>query len=307
MPPERPLIVLLLVTRNEAGILRLNLAHHLAWGIDHIGVCDNNSDDHTQEVIRSFGDRVSSLMFDDFSNRQHYRMRCLDQITTTMGRRPDWIGVSDTDEFFWAPGTGAHRILQSVPPDVVAATSEQKLFVPTEVDPAAGVVYSRLLYRAATVDSPFHRSYREGKSFYRGAWLKQISSEHRCHEVPHPEWNFPEALVHHYMITDADHFVDKVRRLSAWRRDFRIRGSKAFEQLFRAIMGRDQAPFVADFKQNWWRILEHEGEAGLRAYYNQHFRVSKAALGAALQAGELVLDREFADYKSQTLAAGSVP
>lgn len=304
MARERALVVLMLTTRDEADVLKQNLEHHLAEGIDHVGVCDNRSRDDTQEVIRSFGDSVSSLVFEDFSRRQAFRMRCLERVAERLGRRPDWIGVADTDEFFWAPQANLPELLADVPPDVVAATSRQKLFVPTEEDAETGPVYGRMCHRTAKDDSPFHHGHREGKTFYRGAWLRRITSEHRSHEVPHPEWRFPVALVHHYMVRDADHFVKKVRRLSAWREHSWLQGSALFDRGYRAIMRRPQTPFVAGFKREWWRVLQQGGEQGLRSYYQEHVQVSRSRLRSALQAGHLACDAAFADFKSQRSRTG---
>ena len=44
------MIVLLLVTQNEADLLRWNIRHHLEWGVDHVAVADNNSTDATAAV-----------------------------------------------------------------------------------------------------------------------------------------------------------------------------------------------------------------------------------------------------------------
>src|SRR5437867_681302 len=96
------MIVLLLVTQNEADMLRLHLEHHLTWGVDHVCVADNASTDETAEVARSFGSAVTHVRFDDFGERQRVRTRMLRDLDLRFGRAA-WVGVSDTDEFWWAP------------------------------------------------------------------------------------------------------------------------------------------------------------------------------------------------------------
>src|SRR4051812_13454597 len=103
------MIVLLLVTQNEAELLRWNLHHHLAWGVDHVAVADNNSTDDTPDIVRELGDAASYQRFDDFHDRQLVRTAMLDAIRE---RHPvEWAGVADTDEFFWGPGPGMAGVL----------------------------------------------------------------------------------------------------------------------------------------------------------------------------------------------------
>ena len=56
------MIVLLLTTKNEAEVLRLNLEHHLSWGVDHVVVCDNDSTDDTPDSSRSAVVRLSGFV-----------------------------------------------------------------------------------------------------------------------------------------------------------------------------------------------------------------------------------------------------
>lgn len=298
------MIVLLLTTKNEANVLRLNLEHHLSWGVDHVAVCDNESEDDTPDVVRAFGDAASTLVFHDFAERQRHRMECLEAVRAKHGTI-DWVGVSDTDEFHWAPDTTLPELLATAPPEVVAVTFHQKLFLPTEDDAAEGPVYARQLYRTGSYDSPLHRSYREGKTFYRGAWLTSITSEHVCHEVPHAPFSPPEPVVHHYMIRDEDQFVMKVRRLTAWRQRKGLRSKLWYHKLRKLLRLPPETPFVAAFKEEWWRALRDGGEAGLREYYRTRYRIQSADLPRRVAAGDLVRDDAFANWRTSTPTAGS--
>ncbi len=292
------MIVLLLTTQNEADVLRLNLAHHLAWGVDHVAVCDNESTDATQAVVREFGDAVTSTVFPDFAERQRVRMALLGRVKERLSGRVAWVGVADTDEFFWSPTGTMADLLADVPPDVVAVTFHQKLFLPTEDDAEDGPVYARQLHHTGHYETPLHRSYREGKTFYRAAWLQRITSEHRCHEVPHPEWGPDGPIVHHYMIRDEDQFLMKVKRLTSWRPRKGVK-SKLWYHKARAAVGMPpETPFVAGFKEEWWNVLQEGGEDGLRAYFRTRYRIQSADLPAYLESGELVRDDAFADWKA---------
>jgi glycosyltransferase involved in cell wall biosynthesis len=91
------MIAMLLTTQNEADILRLNIEHHLSWGVDHIFVADNASTDDTRDVIASFGTSVSTKVFSDTKKRHRVRMEGLEALKRR--HKVDWAGVSDTDEF----------------------------------------------------------------------------------------------------------------------------------------------------------------------------------------------------------------
>lgn len=291
------MIVLLLTTRNECDVLRLNLQHHLGWGVDHVCVADNASEDATAEVVRAFGRSVSYVRFGDFARRQSVRTHMLREAEARHGRAA-WVGVSDTDEFWWTPAAGAPHLLRDVPADVPCATFRQKLFLPSESDAPSGPVYARLLHRAGSERSRLFRSYPEGKSWYRGAALRRVASEHRNPDVPGAVWWHPEPALHHYMIRDEDQFVMKVRRLAAWRPRTGL-ASKRWYHRVRALSGmRPPRPFVAAFKREWWDVFERGGEAALREYFRTSYRVRTEDLPRHLEAGELVRDTAFAEFRA---------
>jgi hypothetical protein len=119
---------MLLVTQNESELLRANIRHHLDWGVDHVGVADNNSSDGTAAVAREFGDAVSYRTFDDFHVRQTVRTEMLDALRAQ--HRVDWVGVADTDEFYWSDGaSGMGDLLATVPSDVVGVILDLILLV----------------------------------------------------------------------------------------------------------------------------------------------------------------------------------
>jgi hypothetical protein len=292
-------IVLLLVTKNEGEMLRHNIAHHLDWGFDHVAVADNRSEDETPDVLREFGDHVSSVSFKDFIERREIRMRMLDDLKDRFGRALEWAAVSDTDEFWWAPTAGVGELLASVPDDLVAVNFDQKLYLPTELDRTAGPVFVRRVHRTSGAASPLHTSYEQGKSFYRVSWLPAIDDEHWCRQVPHARWRHDEPALHHYMIQDEEQFVMKVRRLTAWQ-TARRRRVESIKNVGRRLARRPvPSPVSRDFKATWWSIYQEGGEEGLRSYYRSGYTLSADAVSAALEAGDLVHDPGFADHVAE--------
>src|SRR5215203_5315742 len=103
-------VVGLMMVRNEADILRINVLHHLAQGIDRFLIVDNGSTDGTDHVLRELarGGRVHWTR-DDGPYRQA-------EITTELAREAwrsgaDWVVPIDADEFWYAPRGEFRRVL----------------------------------------------------------------------------------------------------------------------------------------------------------------------------------------------------
>ena len=293
------MIVLALVTQNEADLLRWNIQHHLHWGFDHVAVADNFSTDDTADVVREFGTAASYQRFPDFHDRQLVRMAMINDVREQA--HVDWAAVADTDEMFWAPGAGPRDLLASAPPDIVAVNFDMKLFVPTALDPPDVPVFVSRIYRSSSSASPLHTSYRAGKSFYRGDWLTEITDEHWCTEVPHPVFRHVEPAVHHYMIQDEDQFVQKVKRLMSWARP--QKRSARLRWYAHHLRHRDDLPkWIGASKREWWRVYAHDGEEGLRAYYRDVYTLSEGRVRDALDDGTLAEDPAFARWASESYA-----
>jgi hypothetical protein len=292
--------LLFVVTRNEAAMLRLNLAHHLAWGFDRVLVADNESTDATADVLRAFGDAVATTTVAD-PNRRHVAMRELLAQHEARHGPAAWVAVSDTDELWWGAGVDLRAHLARVPPSIAALNLEQKLFLPTALDAPDGPLPARRTWRTARHDTPLHTSYVRGKSFYRADWLRgrTLDDNHRTSAIAPERWGtFGDLFVHHYMIEDEDAFVAKVRSRLRWNPSLRpsldekrpLRDDEAARYRFRG------------FKRAWWDLYATRGEAGLRDYYRTQYVVSRDALARHLAAGEIVEDRAFADYARARLS-----
>jgi glycosyl transferase family 2 len=294
-------IVLLLVTQNESALLRWNLQHHLAWGVDHVAVADNASTDDTADVVREFGDAASYERFPDFHDRQTVRTAMLDAIRS---RRPvDWAGVADTDEFFWSPEGDLASLLADAPAETVAVNFDMKLFLPTALDRTGVPVFMGREHRSASADSPLHTSYSVGKTFYRSSWLTTVTDEHWAPEVPHPVVRAdtlagrtePGTAVHHYMVQDEEQFVQKVTRLIAWAQP---PSGLLARRRWRALppRERDLPRWTAPFKKEWWSVYQQGGEAAVRDYYRNVYTLSAARVAETIEQGQLVDDPAFATW-----------
>jgi hypothetical protein len=99
------------LVRNEADVIGVTIAHHLALGLDGIVVADNGSTDGTDEVLRRISKGESRL-------RWRRDESPFDQavLTTRLAREAydlgaDWVVPFDADEFWWAGGKDLKTIL----------------------------------------------------------------------------------------------------------------------------------------------------------------------------------------------------
>ncbi len=141
----------------------------------------------------------------------------------------------------------------------------------------------------------------QGKSWYRGSWVHELSHEHWCREVGHERYGPAEPMVHHYMIQDEDQFVQKVTRLRSWQSIRRQRIERSLD-VFRKLAGRPSPPPVErSFKADWWNVYQRAGLDGLRAYYRDVYTIPAVEVARHVAAGDLVEDAGFADHTAATL------
>ena len=110
-------VAALMIVRDEADVVGVNLAHHRAVGIDEFWVIDNGSSDATTDILRkASGDGAVHWRRDDGPFAQA-------AMTTELARDAhragaDWVVVIDADEFWVTDGRDLHRILGAVDGDV---------------------------------------------------------------------------------------------------------------------------------------------------------------------------------------------
>jgi len=104
-------IAAIAIVRNEADILRVNVQHHLALGVDRFLIVDNGSSDGTDRVLRELdADPRIRWTRDDGPYRQS-------EITTELAREAvrggaRWVLPVDADEFWWVSGGDLRRVLE---------------------------------------------------------------------------------------------------------------------------------------------------------------------------------------------------
>jgi hypothetical protein len=303
-------IVLLLLAKNERDLLRHNIEHHLEWGVDHVCVGDHKSTDGTQEMLTEFGDSVTTTIFSDFYTRQVTRSELVESVRDRFGE-PAWVGVSDSDEFWWAPGTNIKEILADAPPELAAVNFQQKLYLPTVLDAPDGPVTAQRPFCVTDIDSPLNSAYRRGKSWYRGSYPRLYKgavwfSEHFDEGLDHPPIGPPEPLVHHYMIVSEDQFLSKVKRLTEWRTYKARRRMRFLDPVYRLLRRPIPRPVSQSSKATWWDVYQRGGEDGLRDYYRNVYTLDRDHIATHLADGQLIFDPGLADHTRDRLGLPSL-
>lgn len=104
------MICAVMMVRNEADILRLNLLYHLACGIDQILIIDNGSTDGTAAILQEF---APTRRVHVFSRPGPFRQA---DTTTEFAREAflrgaRWVVPIDADEFWHVPGGRLRDVL----------------------------------------------------------------------------------------------------------------------------------------------------------------------------------------------------
>jgi hypothetical protein len=89
-------VVMTLLVRDEADIVEVNLAYHLAHGVDEVIVTDHRFTEGTRERLQAWaeGDPRVHLLLED-------REACDQSTYVTRMARGGWVFNNDADEFLW--------------------------------------------------------------------------------------------------------------------------------------------------------------------------------------------------------------
>ena len=97
-------LIMTLLVRDEADIIRQNIDYHLRSGVDHIVATDNGSVDGTVEILERYqADGVLTLIHEpeqDYAQGK-WVTRMAQVARDQIGA--DWIINNDADEFWVAP------------------------------------------------------------------------------------------------------------------------------------------------------------------------------------------------------------
>ena len=96
-------LIMTLLVRDEADIVRENLAFHLARGVDHVIAMDNGSTDGTTEILEEYA-RAGALTLLHEQSDAYLQALWVNRMAAMARERfaAEWILNNDADEF-WRP------------------------------------------------------------------------------------------------------------------------------------------------------------------------------------------------------------
>jgi predicted O-methyltransferase YrrM len=100
----------LMIVRNEVDILRTNVLHHLALGVDHFLVVDNGSEDGTNRVLTEL-ERTGRVAWGSDSGPYRQPEVITQLALEAFLRGADWVVPIDADEFWYAPRGNFRSVL----------------------------------------------------------------------------------------------------------------------------------------------------------------------------------------------------
>lgn len=273
-------LVLTLLCRNEADIIRSTVDFHLAQGVDLIIATDNGSIDETPQILREYA--------------KHSQLRLLHQAehthdqalwVTHMARLAieehgaDWLIHCDADEFWWPTDGNLKEHFERLPQNTKALEVSRSNFLP----PPLISTPSRM---------PFYQTQliRERQSFNA---LGHPLPGKICHRA-----------LHGVSVSDGNHsvFVDG-QPLNAFPTNnikilhYPIRSLSQLERKIRdgaqALMRNTR--IAKETGDSWRKLYQKYGEEGTLEMYYKSLILDPYQIAARLAGGSLIHDRRLLD------------
>ncbi|MGV3526694.1 MAG: glycosyltransferase family 2 protein [Candidatus Sericytochromatia bacterium] len=268
-------LVMTLVVRDEADLIREQIAYHRAQGVDHFLVLDHRSVDATPEILSELA-REGDLTCLAISTPARHQGEWVTQLARLAWHklRADWVIHNDADEFWWSDSGRLKDVLAQVPVAYRLVAARRHNF--TALSEGSACFWRELIYRPAA-SLNFLGQPLSGKLCHRGE--AEIVVHHGNHSVspmqPADIWPGEAFEIFHFPVRNYAQFERKVRNGGAsW------------------ALNSSAEPEIGVAKRALYsRYLRGE----LPAFY-QSWCLDRAGRERALAQGELVCDLRFRDF-----------
>ena len=141
-------LIMTLLVRDEADIIRTNIEFHLAQGVDFIVAVDNNSLDGTRDILDDYARAGVAQVFDE-PGRDYAQSNWVTRaaLHAREALSADWILNNDADEFWTAPGTTLKDVVRGAGHSLLRCP-RLNMFCACD-DPETGGWPERLIYRVS--------------------------------------------------------------------------------------------------------------------------------------------------------------
>jgi Glycosyl transferase family 2 len=249
-------LVMTLLVRDEADIVRQNIEFHLAHGVDHVIATDNGSADETREILAEF-ERAGVATVLDEPGRNYAQAKWVTRMAL-MARDElgaDWILNNDADEFWVSPTGHLKSELVSTDVDELVCTRRNMLYAFDADDGAPWP--ERLIYRVASpipvpqlndwmtdpLPCPYFYLALPEKVLLRAAGLEYVDQgNHGARYSKAPESRPAAITIFHFPVRSAAQFRRKV-----------LQGGAAYAQ------NTDISAQTGWHWRRWYRKFDREG------------------------------------------------
>lgn len=242
-------VILTLLVRDEADIVRQNIRYHLSRGIDHIIATDNLSVDGTKEILLEY-QRQGVLELIEEKNDDYSQARWVTRMARLAAQkyRADWVINSDCDEFWWPESGTIQETLESFPTTTLGVQVARSNFVPIEDESHHPL--RRMIVRERFSTNGKGKALRP-KIIHRG--MADVKVSQGNHKLLFPEGVVPTStnriIILHYPLRTFQQMQNKIalggaayernmetteRQGDVWKRLYSLHKESKFEEWYRS-------------------------------------------------------------------------
>jgi hypothetical protein len=217
-------LVMTLLVKDEEDILEANLDYHLAQGIDHIIVTDNNSTDRTGEILASYQQRGLVTVINE-PEKAYNQAKWVTKMARLayIEHNADWVINSDADEFWWPLSGNIKTILETIPSEYSLVDVPRINFLPRPQTNENSPFYLEMVFRdvVSEDDVAEHHDRLQGKVCHRSS--PDIEVQQGNHRASAPGFilleNRTPLVIFHFPLRSYSQFEKKI-----------VNGGQAYEE-----------------------------------------------------------------------------
>ncbi len=275
-------LVMTLLVKNEADIIKENVEFHIRKGVDHIIVTDNGSTDETVDLLQPYiRAGLLTLLYEPEQDYSQSKWVTRMALIAARDMGADWILSNDADEFWWCgKESGLKNHLENAHGNITYMPRQNMLPSPRWATGNPLVHMTSAVVKPLEKNPPSPTLSKVGrKILVRSDGLTSIGMGNHDASLSIEKVPFETPIVgFHYPIRSFSHFEQKVRQ-----------GGAALER------NTELHPSMGGHWRRWFEIFK---AGGLRSEYDQlvpsreHFKELKRR--GVVRQDERVLD----DYLS---------
>ena len=236
-----PKLIMTLLIKNEEDVLEKHLCFHKAKGVDAFIITDNNSTDHTIEIVQKYQKLgwIKEVIHETATN--YKQKQWVDRMIWIAKTRykADWVINADADELWYSPSGNLKNEISNTSANVLHCRIQS--VYPEEDKPfwQWTNVIKTVPYPDKYDLSPYSMfEYQRGKIMHRTAGYIQISmGNHKVTMLPKYQEE-SDIYIYHYNIRGKQQFLAKM-----------INGGKQLEQNKSKHGGRHWRYFYSLYKE----------------------------------------------------------